>query len=122
MSNPVTWFEVHTADPDRAKGFYGQLFGWTFTEEAPGYTMIGLGPDAPIGGGIAAGRFGQPPLAVFLVQVADVAAADHPHRPAVRLPDRPRRLHLRHLDATPHGLASRDMPVRRRPRTPGSRG
>ena len=74
MSNPVTWFEVHTADPDRAKGFYGQLFGWTFTEEAPGYTMIGLGPDAPIGGGIAAGRPGQPPLAVFLVQVADVAA------------------------------------------------
>lgn len=73
-ANPVTWFEVHTADPDRAKDFYGTLFGWSFVDQGPDYTMIDLGPDAPIGGGIAPHRPGQQPRALFLVQVPDVAA------------------------------------------------
>ena len=44
--NPVTWFEIHTANPERAKAFYGAVFGWTFDDAAPGYTMIGLGEGA----------------------------------------------------------------------------
>jgi predicted enzyme related to lactoylglutathione lyase len=75
MSNPVTWFEVHTPDPDRSKAFYRDAFGWTFDDSMPGYSMIAAGTDAPIGGGIAALEPGQRPMAVFNVQVEDVAAA-----------------------------------------------
>jgi uncharacterized protein len=72
---PITWFEVHSADPDRAKRFYGDVFGWTFDDSTPGYTMIKLGDDAPIAGGIAPTNGERPDAAVFLVQVPDVAAA-----------------------------------------------
>ncbi|WP_370327467.1 VOC family protein [Euzebya sp.] len=73
-AHPVTWFEVHSADPDRAKSFYRDLFGWSYDDSMPGYSMIDLGDDAPVGGGITGTRDGQPPMAVFLVQVPDVAA------------------------------------------------
>lgn len=74
--NPVTWFEIHSADPDRAKAFYGNVFGWSFDDSMmPGYSMIGLGDGAPIGGGIAHSNGEYPNDAVFLVQVPDVAAA-----------------------------------------------
>ena len=72
---PVTWFEIHTADPDRAKSFYGGVFGWTFDDSIPGYTMIQQGDGAPIGGGIAHTGGGAPNDAVFNVQVPDVADA-----------------------------------------------
>ena len=73
--NPVSWFEVHTADPERAKAFYGAVFGWTYDDSMPGYSMIGLGDDAPIGGGIAHSDGNFPNDAVFMVEVPDVAAA-----------------------------------------------
>jgi predicted enzyme related to lactoylglutathione lyase len=73
--DPVTWFEVHSADPDRAKAFYGAVFGWSFDDAMPGYSMIGLGDEAPIGGGIAHSNGDYPNDAVFMVQVPDVAAA-----------------------------------------------
>lgn len=72
--NPVTWFEIHTAAPDRAKDFYGAVFGWTFDDAMPGYSMIGTGDAAPIGGGIADSDGAYPDGAIFLVQVADVSA------------------------------------------------
>ena len=36
-TNPVTWFEIATADPGEATTFYGELFGWSFSadEAAP---------------------------------------------------------------------------------------
>ncbi len=73
--NPVTWFEIHTANPDRAKAFYGSVFGWTFDDSMPGYSMIGLGDGAPIGGGVADNKGEYPDHAIFMVQVPDVAAA-----------------------------------------------
>ncbi len=73
--NPVTWFEIHTANPERAKTFYGAVFGWTFDDSAPGYSMIGLGEGAAIGGGIADNKGEYPDHALFMVQVPDVAAA-----------------------------------------------
>ncbi len=75
FSHPVSWFEVHTADPDRAKEFYSGVFGWTFDDSMPGYSMIDLGDGAPIGGGIAHSDGNYPNDAVFMVQVADVAAS-----------------------------------------------
>ena len=74
--NPVTWFEIHSAEPERARQFYGSVFGWTFDDDMmPGYSMIGLGDDAPIRGGIAHTDGASPNDAIFLVQVPDVAAS-----------------------------------------------
>lgn len=73
--HPVTWFEIHTADPDRAKAFYGGVFGWAFDDSMPGYSMIQLGDGAPIGGGIAHSGGDYPNDAIFNVQVPDVPAA-----------------------------------------------
>ena len=72
---PVSWFEIHTADPDRAKSFYGSVFGWSFDDSMPGYSMVGLGDGAPIGGGIAHSEGAYPNDAVFNIQVPDVSAA-----------------------------------------------
>ena len=72
---PVTWFEIHTADPDRAKRFYADAFGWTYDDSTPGYSMIVLGDGAPVGGGIAHSGGAYPDHALFNIQVPDVAAA-----------------------------------------------
>jgi hypothetical protein len=34
MGNPVVHVEIRSADPDATRSFFGQLFGWTFVEEA----------------------------------------------------------------------------------------
>ena len=73
--NPVSWFEIHTADAERAKAFYGGVFGWTFDDSLPGYSLVQMGDGAPIGGGIAHTDGSSPNDAVFNVQVPDVAAA-----------------------------------------------
>jgi uncharacterized protein len=74
VADPVTWFEVHSPDTARAKAFYGEVFGWTFSDAAPDYALVGMGDKAPIGGGVAPLIDGQPPMAIICVQVADVAA------------------------------------------------
>ena len=57
-------FEIHADDPDRASGFYGELFGWTFTRwDGPvDYWLITTGPDGEpgINGGLMK-RMGPPP-------------------------------------------------------------
>ena len=74
IANPVSWFEVHTADTERAKTFYGELFGWKFNDASPDYSLIGLGDDAPIGGGLMHALEGHSPMTIICVQVPDVAA------------------------------------------------
>jgi len=50
MSSPLCHFELMTKDPDKAKAFYGQVFGWQFDDQTmPGYTLISTGQD-PHGG------------------------------------------------------------------------
>jgi uncharacterized protein len=72
-SNTVTWFEIGAPDADAAKAFYGQLFGWSFAPDGA-YTLITApGADGPSGGIFNTGG-NVPPYAVFVVQVADVAA------------------------------------------------
>jgi len=71
----VTWFEIHTADPERSEQFYGSVFGWTFDHTMPDYSMVLLGEDAPHGGGIAHTRGERPSRALFNIQVPDVPAA-----------------------------------------------
>jgi predicted enzyme related to lactoylglutathione lyase len=38
MPYPITHFEIHVSDVDRAKKFYGELFGWTFQDWDMGET------------------------------------------------------------------------------------
>lgn len=72
-TNTVSWFEIGAPDVEAAKAFYGPLFGWSFAPDGT-YTLI----TAPGGAGPSGGIFGTggniPPYAVFVVQVADVAA------------------------------------------------
>lgn len=53
MKNPIAMFEVVSADPGRAVGFYSSLFDWSPGPEFDGYTLIdtGGGEDG-VGGGI----------------------------------------------------------------------
>lgn len=41
----VSYIELHTTDVDKARGFYGELFGWKFegTPMKPRYDMIETG-------------------------------------------------------------------------------
>jgi predicted enzyme related to lactoylglutathione lyase len=71
----VTWFEIHTADPERAEQFYGSVFGWAFDHSMPDYAMVLLGDDAPHGGGIVPTGGERPNHALFNIQVPDVASA-----------------------------------------------
>lgn len=38
-----TWNDLSTRDPERAEAFYRNLFGWNFTQVAPGYWSISRG-------------------------------------------------------------------------------
>lgn len=80
----LTHFEIHAADPARAKAFYEQVCGWTFQSwDGPmEYWLITTGPEGEpgINGGLMR-RMGAPPTAgqpvnafVCIVDVADLDA------------------------------------------------
>ncbi len=71
--NAVTWFEIGAPDVGAAKAFYGELFGWSFAADGE-YTLITAPDAAGPSGGIFNTGGNIPPYAVFVVQVADVAA------------------------------------------------
>jgi uncharacterized protein len=76
--SPVTWFEIGAEDPETARSFYGELFGWTFNITGP-YSEISYGAGQPPQGGIqdtsGPGPDGAPrSYAIPYVQVTDVAA------------------------------------------------
>jgi len=72
-TNTVAWFEIGAPDVDAAKAFYGPLFGWSFAADGT-YTLITADGAAGPSGGIFNTGGSIPPYAVFVVQVADVAA------------------------------------------------
>ncbi len=72
-ANTVAWFEIGTPDVDAAKAFYGPLFDWSFAPDGT-YTLITAPGAAGPSGGIFSTSGDIPPYAVFVVQVADVAA------------------------------------------------
>jgi len=72
-TNTVAWFEIGAPDVDAAKAFYGPLFGWSFAADGT-YTLITAAGAAGPSGGIFNTGGSIPPYAVFVVQVADVAA------------------------------------------------
>jgi predicted enzyme related to lactoylglutathione lyase len=55
MGAPVAWFEVTSADHDRAQKFYAELFGWTVDVDPSmrGYGIVDTGAgEGAVGGGI----------------------------------------------------------------------
>jgi predicted enzyme related to lactoylglutathione lyase len=75
MSNPFTYAELHTQDPEAAKSFYRQLFDWKMDDhENPQGTYTDIEPgEGPRGGLLRAAKPGSGWLPY--VAVADVAAA-----------------------------------------------
>ena len=54
MGNPVVWFELYTPDVERAKEFYGLMFGWQFSpvdRDDTGYWLIST-QEGSVSGGI----------------------------------------------------------------------
>jgi predicted enzyme related to lactoylglutathione lyase len=77
LAGSVSWFEVGTPDPEAAKAFYGEMFGWSFAddEQDGGYQIATTGIGHPIRGGIFNTDGRAPGYAVFYVVVPDVAQA-----------------------------------------------
>ena len=60
MPHPVVHAEIRSNDPDATREFFGQLFGWTYSDGAfPGYTFVNIGVD------------GAPPTAIGPLQGGD---------------------------------------------------
>ena len=76
MGSPIVHFDIRTADPDAARAFYGELFGWTFPPGGlPGYTYVDSGvPSGTIPGGIGPTQGGSAMVTVF-AGVEDVTTA-----------------------------------------------
>ena len=75
MGNPIVHFEIRSSDPDAARAFYAELFGWAYPPGGfPGYTYVDSGTtEGTIPGGISPLQGGEP-LVTFFVGVQDVAA------------------------------------------------
>ena len=75
MAHPVVHAEIRSADPDKTREFFADLFGWKIASEGafPGYTFIDTG--VPGGTYVAIGpRQGAEDEVLFFVAVEDVAA------------------------------------------------
>jgi predicted enzyme related to lactoylglutathione lyase len=74
MGHPVIHAEIRSADPDAARAFFGELFGWTYSHGAfPGYSFVQTGADGALPTAIGPDQGGVP-TALFFVAVDDVAA------------------------------------------------
>jgi predicted enzyme related to lactoylglutathione lyase len=73
--NSVAWFQVGTDDPETARRFYGELFGWTFNADPDGgyHEVTTPGAEKPSGGIFNTGGK-APNHATFFVIVEDVKA------------------------------------------------
>lgn len=72
MAGEISFFELGVGDPDKARAFYGGLFGWVFetgTTEGGGYAIRTEG--AP--GGVHGGDPGARPYVFFRVDAMDAA-------------------------------------------------
>jgi uncharacterized protein len=69
MNGELSFFELGVADADRAREFYGSLFGWEFVDEGNGATIET--PNIP--GGIHGGDAGASPYLFFRVDDLDAA-------------------------------------------------
>ena len=72
----VAWFDLTTTDLSRSRGFYGRLFGWTFTALQGTDQAVGIAAD---GVSIGTLRVAEGPISTFngvvYVQVGDIQAS-----------------------------------------------
>jgi predicted enzyme related to lactoylglutathione lyase len=74
MGDPVTNFEINSADPAKARRFYSQVLGWKMNEvPQTNYTFVDTEAGKGIGGGIGPLR-GPKPFVTFYVVVRDLNA------------------------------------------------
>jgi uncharacterized protein len=71
MAGEPSWFEIGVADTQRARSFYGSLFGWTFEPVPPGDGSVVATAGLP--GGLHGDDAGASPYVFFAVD--DLAAA-----------------------------------------------
>ncbi|MCO7520834.1 MULTISPECIES: VOC family protein [unclassified Pseudomonas] len=64
--------EFNVADIARSKAFYGQVFGWTFTDFGPSYTEFS---DGRLSGGFTTGEPVRPGGPLVILYAADLAEA-----------------------------------------------
>jgi predicted enzyme related to lactoylglutathione lyase len=69
MNGELSFFELGVGDADRAREFYGSLFGWEFVDEGKGATIET--PNVP--GGLHGGDVGASPYLFFRVDDLDAA-------------------------------------------------
>jgi len=73
MAHPVIHAEIRSADPDATREFFGQLFGWSYSDGAyPGYTFVDTGVDGALPTAISPLQ-GDEDAVLFFVGVQDVA-------------------------------------------------
>lgn len=75
MGQQVVHVEVVGKDADALRGFFGEMFGWKFSEPMGPTDYSTLEEQEGVGGGVGAGPEGYPGHVTFYVQVADVGAA-----------------------------------------------
>ena len=75
MGQQVAHVEVVGKDADALRGFFGEMFGWKFSEPMGPTDYSVLEDQEGVGGGVGAGPEGYPGHVTFYVQVADVGAA-----------------------------------------------
>ena len=71
MNGELSFFELGVRDPDRARTFYGGLFGWEFADEGGGASI--RTPNVP--GGLHGGDEGASPYVFFKVDDIEAALA-----------------------------------------------
>ena len=73
MAGEPSFFEIGVADAERAKAFYGELFGWSFEPGPSGDGAVISTPGLP--GGIHGGDEDASPYLFFRVEDFDAALA-----------------------------------------------
>ncbi|MER6995633.1 VOC family protein [Streptomyces sp. NPDC000410] len=73
MTGEISFFELGVEDADKARAFYGGLFGWTFEPVPPGSGYSVTTPNIP--GGVHGGDSGAGAYLFFEVDDLDVALA-----------------------------------------------
>lgn len=74
MAHHVIHAEIRSADPDATRAFFGELFGWTYSDGAfPGYSFVETGVEGAIPTAIGPLQGGSDAV-LFFVAVDDVEA------------------------------------------------
>ncbi len=75
MPNPVMQFQILSSQPDQTASFYGELFGWSISDNnAMGYRQISTGSEEGIQGGIWPAPPGAPTANQLFMAVDDLDA------------------------------------------------